>query len=78
MQSQTMCRAIWLFRRINDRRIGKNKADLQALLGKVMEMEQEVVGAAEAFSESLNGGVKILACGNGGSAADQSWRPNPF
>lgn len=40
------------------------------LLEKVRQLDGEITRLAEAMISALNGGHKILLCGNGGSAAD--------
>jgi phosphoheptose isomerase len=44
--------------------------DAAKSLKSISDLEEEVEKAASAIAESLRAGNKILACGNGGSAAD--------
>jgi phosphoheptose isomerase len=44
--------------------------DAAKSLESISDLEEEVEKAASAIAESLRAGNKILACGNGGSAAD--------
>ena len=49
-----------------------NVADAQAALAALAALEQETLRAAEVVSDALLRGRKLLACGNGGSAAAAS------
>jgi D-sedoheptulose 7-phosphate isomerase len=44
--------------------------DVRVLAEAMMSLEDHVAGAAQLMVSSLKGGGKILACGNGGSAAE--------
>lgn len=46
--------------------------ELRELLDAVAPLEKPLTKAADLIAESLLGGGKILACGNGGSAADSA------
>jgi len=50
----------------------------RAMLEKLATLEPEVLRAADAIASSLLGGHKLLACGNGGSAADSSHLTTEF
>lgn len=50
----------------------------RAMLAKLATLEPEVLRAADAIASSLLGGHKLLACGNGGSAADASHLTTEF
>jgi phosphoheptose isomerase len=52
--------------------------ELQALLGGVHALEPRVVAAATLLANALADGHKLLACGNGGSAADASHLTTEF
>ncbi|HEX4031038.1 MAG TPA: SIS domain-containing protein [Terracidiphilus sp.] len=52
--------------------------ELRALLGGVHALEPSVVAAATLLANALGGGHKLLACGNGGSAADASHLTTEF
>lgn len=52
--------------------IDRNLADAIATLTQAASLENQVEAAAIAISDCLNSGAKLLACGNGGSAADAS------
>jgi D-sedoheptulose 7-phosphate isomerase len=49
-----------------------NVEELRALLIHTEELQLQVAGAANALGNALLNGGKLLACGNGGSAADAS------
>ncbi len=55
-----------------------NIADAQAMLATLLPMEPAVVRAADLLAETLLRGNKLLACGNGGSAADASHLTTEF
>ena len=58
--------------------IGANLRDAKATLEQVASMETEVIAAADAISAALIAGEKLMACGNGGSAADASHLTTEF
>jgi phosphoheptose isomerase len=55
-----------------------NIADARAMLEGLLPMEPQVQKAAALLSKALLGGNKLLACGNGGSAADASHLTTEF
>jgi D-sedoheptulose 7-phosphate isomerase len=55
-----------------------NIADAQAMLTTLLPMEPQVLRAADLLADALLGGHKLLACGNGGSAADASHMTTEF
>ena len=56
----------------------RNVSDAQAMLQSLLPMEPQVVRAAELLADALLSGRKLLACGNGGSAADASHLTTEF
>lgn len=56
----------------------KNAEDLSFLLARTKVLEQQVVMASDALAKALVNGKKLLACGNGGSAADASHLTTEF
>lgn len=56
----------------------RNVDDAIALLQQMGSLEGLVIAAAETISSALNAGSKLLACGNGGSAADASHLTTEF
>jgi len=56
----------------------ENVRAVQEMLTGVVELEPQVARAAEAIATALLGGHKLLACGNGGSAADASHLTTEF
>ncbi|HET9099048.1 MAG TPA: SIS domain-containing protein, partial [Acidobacteriaceae bacterium] len=50
--------------------IATNLRDAKATLEQVASLETKIVGAAGAIADALLSGNKLMACGNGGSAAD--------
>ena len=58
--------------------IGANLRDAKATLEQVASLEPEVIAAADAISAALIAGEKLMACGNGGSAADASHLTTEF
>lgn len=58
--------------------IAANLRDAKATLDQVASLESEVIAAANAISSALISGEKLLACGNGGSAADASHLTTEF
>lgn len=55
-----------------------NIADAQAMLTTLLPIEPQVLRAADLLADALLGGHKLLACGNGGSAADASHMTTEF
>lgn len=55
-----------------------NLRDAMATLEQLAGLEPEMIAAAEAISSALISGQKLLACGNGGSAADASHLTTEF
>jgi phosphoheptose isomerase len=58
--------------------IATNLRDAKSTLEQVASLEIQMVGAAGAISDALLSGNKLLACGNGGSAADASHLTTEF
>ena len=58
--------------------IATNLRDAQATLERVASLESQIVAAAAAISDALLAGNKLMACGNGGSAADASHLTTEF
>ena len=52
--------------------------DVKAMLPQLQALEPQVSAAAAAIEKSLLSGGKLLACGNGGSAADASHLTTEF
>jgi phosphoheptose isomerase len=55
-----------------------NVADASAVLQQLLDLEGQVEAAAAIIAEALLSGHKLLACGNGGSAADASHLTTEF
>ena len=55
-----------------------NIADATAVLQQLADLEAQVEAAAAIIAEALLSGHKLLACGNGGSAADASHLTTEF
>jgi phosphoheptose isomerase len=55
-----------------------NVADARAVLQQLMELEGQIEAASAMIAEALLSGHKLLACGNGGSAADASHLTTEF
>ena len=55
-----------------------NIADAQSMLTTLLPLEPQVVRAADLLGDALLRGNKLLACGNGGSAADASHMTTEF
>jgi phosphoheptose isomerase len=55
-----------------------NVADARAVLQQLLDLEGPVEAAAAIIAEALLSGHKLLACGNGGSAADASHLTTEF
>lgn len=58
--------------------VSRNLTDAIATLQQAAGMESQIEAAAAAISDTLNAGGKLLACGNGGSAADASHLTTEF
>lgn len=58
--------------------LGRNIERLNALLAKAEKLQPQVTAAANLIATALLGGNKLLACGNGGSAADASHLTTEF
>jgi phosphoheptose isomerase len=58
--------------------VGKNIADARAVLEELAGLESTIEAAAEIIAAVLLSGHKLLACGNGGSAADASHLTTEF
>jgi phosphoheptose isomerase len=58
--------------------VSTNIADAKALLEQLADLESSIEAAAEMIAASLLSGHKLLACGNGGSAADASHLTTEF
>jgi phosphoheptose isomerase len=58
--------------------LAANLADAQATLQQVAGMEGQVEAAAAIIADALIAGNKLMACGNGGSAADASHLTTEF
>ena len=56
----------------------QNIAAAQAMLAQLHTLSPQVERAADAIATALIGGNKLLACGNGGSAADASHLTTEF
>ena len=56
----------------------RNIAAAQAMLAQLHTLSPQVDRAADAIASALIGGNKLLACGNGGSAADASHLTTEF
>jgi D-sedoheptulose 7-phosphate isomerase len=55
-----------------------NIADAKTMLDSLLPMEPQVTRAADLLADALLSGHKLLACGNGGSAADASHLTTEF
>lgn len=58
--------------------LSRNINDAAAILQQLGSMEPQIAAAAQAISEALISGKQLLACGNGGSAADASHLTTEF
>jgi phosphoheptose isomerase len=58
--------------------VSTNIADAKALLEQLAALESKIEAAAEMIAAALLSGHKLLACGNGGSAADASHLTTEF
>lgn len=58
--------------------LARNTEELRSLLERAKLLEAQVEAASFVLAEALVGGKKLLACGNGGSAADASHLTTEF
>jgi phosphoheptose isomerase len=58
--------------------VSKNIAEAKALLEQLAGLESEIEAAADTIAAAFLAGHKLLACGNGGSAADASHLTTEF
>jgi phosphoheptose isomerase len=58
--------------------VSTNIADAKALLVQLAGLESKIEAAADTIAAALLSGHKLLACGNGGSAADASHLTTEF
>ncbi|MGO8718424.1 MAG: SIS domain-containing protein [Acidobacteriaceae bacterium] len=58
--------------------ISTNLRDAMATFEQAAGLESQILAAAHAISEALISGGKLMACGNGGSAADASHLTTEF
>ena len=58
--------------------ISQNLRDAMATLQQLAGLEPQMMVAADAISDALISGEKLVACGNGGSAADASHLTTEF
>lgn len=58
--------------------VSRNISDARSMLQQLSGLESEIEAAAKAISDALIAGNKLLACGNGGSAADASHLTTEF
>jgi phosphoheptose isomerase len=58
--------------------VSTNIADAKAVLLQLADLESKIEAAAEMIAAALLSGHKLLACGNGGSAADASHLTTEF
>ena len=58
--------------------VSTNIADATAVLQQVAGLESQIEAASEIIADALLAGRKLLACGNGGSAADASHLTTEF
>jgi D-sedoheptulose 7-phosphate isomerase len=58
--------------------VRENLRDAIATLNQAASLESEMIAAADAISKTLLSGEKLMACGNGGSAADASHLTTEF
>ena len=56
----------------------RNAEELRLLLAQVDSYEAGVIATAQCITRALQKGNKLLACGNGGSAADASHLTTEF
>jgi phosphoheptose isomerase len=55
-----------------------NVAEAKAMLQQLLDLEAQIEAASAMIAEALLSGHKLLACGNGGSAADASHLTTEF
>ncbi len=58
--------------------VSTNIAEAKALLERLADLESKIEAAADMIAAALLSGHKLLACGNGGSAADASHLTTEF
>jgi phosphoheptose isomerase len=58
--------------------VGCNLADAAASLEQLASLESQMIASADTISNALLSGNKLMACGNGGSAADASHLTTEF
>lgn len=58
--------------------IATNLGDAKEMLEQIASLESQIVAAGGAIADALLAGNKLLACGNGGSAADASHLTTEF
>lgn len=58
--------------------VSQNLNDAKTMLDQLASLEAKMIAAADAVSKALNSGEKLMACGNGGSAADASHLTTEF
>lgn len=58
--------------------VSRNISDATKMLQQIGNLQSQIAAAAEAISDALTSGKKLLACGNGGSAADASHLTTEF
>ena len=58
--------------------LADNIESAQQMLGELVVLDAPVSKAADAIATALLAGNKLLACGNGGSAADASHMTTEF
>lgn len=63
---------------MNDSILSTNIADASALLETLAALQPQIDLAAQLLADALLSGKKLLACGNGGSAADASHMTTEF
>ncbi len=58
--------------------VNANLRDARSTLEQLAGLEPEMIAAADAIAQALLSGEKLMACGNGGSAADASHLTTEF
>ena len=58
--------------------VNANLRDARSTLEQLAGLEPEMIAAADAIAQALLAGEKLMACGNGGSAADASHLTTEF
>ncbi len=58
--------------------VSRNLSDATATLQQLAGLESQMISAADLISDALISGEKLMACGNGGSAADASHLTTEF